>query len=71
MGPWASAIVAVAAFVAFLLTVLTFRGFIETVEGIGNRCEGCGHEAWLPLPVARHQCWRCRHGSARAAHSGR
>lgn len=61
MGPWASALVAVAASVAFVITVCAFRGFMETVEGVGNRCEGCGRGRSWPLPVARHQCWRCRH----------
>jgi hypothetical protein len=64
MGPWASAIVAVAAFLAFVVAVFGFRGFMETVEGTGNRCGSCGRDSWLPLPVARHECWRCRHGEA-------
>lgn len=62
MGPWASAIVAVASFVAFVIAVFAFRGFMETVEGVSNRCEGCGSERRWPLPVVRHECWRCRHG---------
>jgi hypothetical protein len=66
MGPWASAIVAVASCVAFVIAVFAFRGFMETVEGVANRCAGCGREGRWPLPGVRHECWRCRHAAATA-----
>ena len=64
MGPWESVIVVVASCVAFVIAVFAFRGFMETVEGVANRCEGCGSAGWWPLPVVRHQCRRCRHAGA-------
>lgn len=64
MGPWASAIIAVAAVLAFFIAVFAFRGFMETVGRIGNRCEGCGRDGSWPLPLAPHLCWRCRHSAS-------
>jgi hypothetical protein len=64
MGPWASAIVAVAAVVATFITVMAFRGLLDALEGLASRCAGCGKTTLLPLPVQPHQCWHCRHPHA-------
>lgn len=72
MGPWASAIVAVAALTAVVIAVLAFRGLIEAIDGVTNRCADCGHLSLWPLPAHRHECWQCRHSSAAASlHVGR
>jgi len=63
VGPWESAIIAVAALVAVTVAVLAFRGLVESVEGLGNTCESCGRNSAWPLPVKRHQCFHCRHAT--------
>jgi len=65
MGPWASAIIAVSAALALVLTVFAFRGLVEAVELTDNRCEACGRVVAWPLPVRAHTCRRCRHASPR------
>lgn len=61
MGPWGDAIISVASLLALVIAVFGFRGLVEAVDGVGNRCPGCGKNAMWPLPAQRHECWHCRH----------
>lgn len=65
MGPWASAVVAVASLAAAFFAVMGFRGLIEAVENSSGRCVTCSRTTFLPLPAQRHECWRCHYGSLR------
>jgi rRNA maturation endonuclease Nob1 len=72
MGPWASAVIAVASLVAVFFMVMGFRGLIEAVDNFSGRCITCARTTLLPLPAQRHECWRChyallRHPLARRA----
>jgi len=68
VGPWASAIIAVSALLAAVLSVCAFRGLVEALELADNRCEACHRAVAWPLPVRGHTCWRCRHSGQRAVH---
>jgi hypothetical protein len=68
MGPWASAIVAVAALTATFFVVMAFRGLIDAIDGLTARCDECGRTALLPLPVGTQHCWQCRHPNAHVPH---
>ena len=61
MGPWATAIVAIAAAAACFFALMGFRGLIEVLEDFSGRCERCGRATMLPLPPGRHECRRCHH----------
>ena len=68
MGPWAYAVVSVAAVTATFLAVMAFRGVAEAVDGMSSRCGECGRSAMLPLPTGRHACWHCRHPGVHLPH---
>lgn len=61
MGPWASAVIAVASLAAVFFSVMGFRGLIEAVENHSGRCVTCARRTLLPLPAQRHECWRCHY----------
>ena len=65
MGPWASAVMAIAALLAAFFAVMGFRGLIDAIDNYSGRCGTCGRTAVLPLPLETHQCWRCHHGRRR------
>jgi hypothetical protein len=62
-GPWAWSLLAIAVFAAGFVAVMAFRGLVDTIDGTAERCSVCGRAGALPLPLLRHQCWRCRHPS--------
>jgi ribosomal protein S27AE len=68
MGPWAYAIVGIAALLAVFFAVMGFRGLIDAIDQYSGECERCGRTTLLPLPLESHQCWRCHYGRRRAAH---
>jgi len=65
MGPWASAVIAVASLVAVFFMVMGFRGLIEAVDRFSGRCVTCARTTLLPLPAQRHECWRCHYALLR------
>jgi len=71
MGPWASAVVAVASLTAVFFTVMGFRGLVEAVENFSGRCVTCSRTTMLPLPAQRHECWRCHYALLRHPRAGR
>ena len=61
MGPWASAVIAVASLVGVFIMVMGFRGLIEAMENFSGRCVTCARTTLLPLPAQSHECWRCHY----------
>jgi hypothetical protein len=59
MGPWASAVVAVAAAAGVFFVVMGFRGLIEAIEQASGRCAQCGRVSLLPLPLGTRRCLHC------------
>jgi len=71
MGPWASAVIALASLAAVFFTVMGFRGLIEALENFSGRCVTCARTTTLPLPAQRQQCWRCHYAVLLHALGGR
>jgi hypothetical protein len=68
MGPWASAIVAIAATLAVFFAVMGFRGLIDAIDHYCDRCGVCGRTTLLPLPLKSQKCWRCHYGQGGVLH---
>ena len=60
-GPWAWTIIGLASLAALFVAVMAFRGLIDSIDGLAERCHRCGRVPLLPLPLRRHACWACRH----------
>jgi ribosomal protein S27AE len=61
MGPWESAVVAVAAVTGVFFAVMGFRGLIDALDNFSGHCVDCGRVAILPLSPQRHLCLRCHY----------
>lgn len=70
-GPWAWTLIGAAALACVFLAVMAFRGLVDSIDGVAERCRDCGRVTMLPLPVRGHECWRCRHPGLDIAHRRR
>lgn len=68
MGPWASAIVGVAAVLVVFFAVMAFRGLMDAIDRYPGPCGACGRTTLLPLPLQSHRCWRCHYGRRGVLH---